>query len=129
MTRIVIIEDNEELSRMYERAFRLHGHEVVLFSDGAAAQKDLSTMDPLPVAIIMDIILPGMSGLDLLRAVRLDTRFVAVPIAMLTNSFVMENEKQFLELGADLYMVKIEHEARAVVEKMDALIKKGRALQ
>lgn len=126
MQRIVIIEDNEELSRMYERAFRLHGYEVLLFSDGAVAVQELNAIDPLPAAIIMDIIIPGMSGLDVLRTLRSDTRFATVPIAMLTNSFVEENEQQFLSMGADLYMVKIQHEARAIVEKIETLITKGR---
>ena len=125
---IVIVEDNAELSRMYERVFRLQGYNVVVYDDGEKALQGL-TSGELPAAIIMDVIIPKMSGLDLLRNVRGDHRFDPVPILILTNSFVEANAQQFLSQGADLYLVKIEHEAADIVQNVETLIQKHTASQ
>ncbi len=124
---IVIIEDNKELSRMYERVFRLHGYNVVTHFDGEGALRELTALDHMPSAIIMDVIIPSMSGLDLLRHLRSDRRFDDVPILILTNSLAKGDERQFLALGADRYLVKIEHQAEEVVQNVETLIQKHAA--
>ncbi len=123
--KIFIAEDNLEVSRMYERAFRLNGHEVALAYDGESARRDLLAMEETPVAILLDINMPHMNGLDLMLAIRENPRFKDVPIVVLTNSFYKEDEERFLSAGADLYLIKIEHQVKDVVSKVEALIHKS----
>src|SRR3989344_6701839 len=126
MGRIYFAEDDEYLTRVYERAFRFAGHEIEILQDGAKALDAISKADPLPSVVILDILLPVMSGFDILTVLRKDTRLDGVPIAILTNSFVEGDREKFLSSGADIYMVKIENEPKDVVEKISALIKIGR---
>lgn len=122
--KIFLVEDNMEVSRMYERAFRLHGHELDLVYDGETALEKIKASDPVPEAIILDVMIPHMNGARLLEEIRKDPRLAKVPIAILTNSFHRDDANEFLALGADLYLVKIEHQSKQIVEKIEALIDK-----
>ncbi len=126
--KIFLVEDNLEVSRMYERAFRLRGHEVGLAYDGETALEQIKASEPTPDAIILDVMIPHMNGIELLKELRKDERFAKVPVAILTNSFHKSDADQFLALGADLYLVKIEHQSKQVVEQIEALINKHRSI-
>jgi DNA-binding response OmpR family regulator len=122
--RVFLVEDNMEVSRMYERAFRLRGHEVDMAYDGHTALEKIKQADPAPEAIVLDVMIPHMNGVDLLREIRKDPRLADVPIAILTNSFHKDDEAIFLDLGADLYLVKLDNQSKDVVDKIEALIRK-----
>lgn len=123
MNSILIVEDDVFVSRMYGRAFRAAGFEIESVSDGVAALERLSR-DPVPSALLMDIMMPKMGGFELLQNIKKDSRLKVLPIAVLTNSFVQEDEKHFLELGADLYLIKIENSSKDIVSKIEGLIRK-----
>ena len=122
MNKILIVEDDKEVGRMLERAFRLSGFEVDLVHDGTSALTHLRRSESLPNAIIMDVVMPEMSGLDLLAKIKQETYLKNLPVVILTNSFLKENAEQFLKLGADMYLVKIEHKTKEIIEKVGQLI-------
>jgi len=122
MHKIFIAEDSVEVARMYERAFTLKGHEIVLAHDGQQALEMLQKDPETPAAVVLDIMMPHMNGLELIRHLRQDERFKQVPIAVLTNSFYKEDAERFLTAGADLYLIKIDNQSSEVVEKIEALI-------
>lgn len=123
--KIFLVEDNLEISRMYERSFRLHGHQIDIVHDGETALAKLTAESALPDAVILDIMLPHMNGDQLLEHLRADARFAQVPIVILTNSVNQEEGQRLLELGADLYLVKIENQSKQVVEKVEDLMHRG----
>ncbi|MFA6341045.1 MAG: response regulator [Candidatus Paceibacterota bacterium] len=123
MTRILIVEDNEEVSRMYERLFRLNGYEVSIAPDGAYALKVLRSSSELPAAIIMDVSMPNMNGYTLLQNIKNEETLKKIPIAVLTNSIIKEKSEEFYALGADLYLVKLDQSSKDIVSKVDKLIK------
>ena len=120
--KVLIVEDDNEIGKMLERAFRLSGYETTLLLDGESAIEYLRSVDELPSAIIMDVIMPKMSGIDLLRTIKEENNLKNIPIMVLTNSFLKENAEQFISLGADMYLVKIEHKANEIVDKIKHLI-------
>ena len=113
-----------EVSRMYERAFRLHGHQIDIAYDGETALEKIKTADPMPGAIVMDVMIPHLHGLELLKEIKSDPRLAKIPIAILTNSFHRDDADKFFALGADLYLVKIENQSRDIVQKIETLIHK-----
>ncbi len=123
MSKIFLAEDDPYIMRVYERAFRLRGHEIQIVPDGESAWSALSTMSTLPDAIVLDIMLPKMSGTDLLMMVNQDKRLDSIPVAVLTNSFDEDIEKKVVGMGADLYLVKIDHEPKDVVAEVENLIR------
>ena len=122
MKKILIAEDNQEIGKMLQRAFHFNGWNVELVGDGQSAFDSLKNTTELPLAVIMDILMPKMSGIDLLRNMKEDARLKNIPVAVLTNSFLKENEKQFLELGANLYLVKIDTMSKDIVDKINTLV-------
>jgi DNA-binding response OmpR family regulator len=122
MKKIYLVEDDTYVSRMYERAFRFSGYEVEVVGDGEVALKQLTEMKNLPSAIVLDAMIPNMSGLDVLRNIKKDSRLKNIPVIILTNSFLEENAEQFISSGADLYLVKIENTQKDTVQKIHDLI-------
>lgn len=117
-----MIEDDEYISRVYERAFRLSGHTIMLSPDGELALKDLSEMKELPDAILLDIVMPNMRGEELLQKLKTDDTYKHIPIAVLTNSIHASKGPEYLSMGADLYLIKIDYTPKEVIEKLQALI-------
>ncbi len=122
MSKIFIIDDDVFITRMYERIFHLENHEVEVAHDGEEAIKLLETMSPPPDLIALDVAMPKMNGLDLLKRIRALKELKDVPVVVLTNSFGKEHEKQFSELGASLYLVKMENTPREIVQKLEEII-------
>ena len=123
MKKIFIIEDDVYLGRMYERAFTSNGYSPVVIKDGISALNELVGADDLPAAILLDILVPKMSGLDLLRHIKEDPKLIDIPTAILTNSFREESESVFRILGADAYWVKADLSAKDLVSKTEELIR------
>ena len=121
---VYLVEDNEEVGRMYERAFRLRGHKVERATDGRKALQQLISSLVVPAVIILDVAMPSMNGFDVLVAIRAISKLASVPIAILTNSIHTEEEGRFLKAGASLFLVKIENQSKQVVEKIEALMLK-----
>lgn len=122
MKKILIAEDDKEIGKMLKRAFSLAGFEADLVADGVSALDHLRKSEDLPKAIIMDVVMPEMSGLDLLIKIKQETYLKNIPVMVLTNSFAKEDEEQFFKLGADVYLVKIEHKANDIIDKINQLI-------
>jgi two-component system OmpR family response regulator len=100
--RIVLIEDNEMLARGVGNALRDLGHAVDWLADGAEGDAFLATQGG-DLAIV-DINLPGMSGVELVRALR--RRRDSMPVIMLTARSETADRVGGLDAGADDYLVK-----------------------
>ncbi len=122
-TVLFMAEDDPLMSRVYERAFRFHGHELKMAGDGEEALAMLQKMEPKPAVIILDVMMPKMSGFDVLRKIELDETLKRVPVILLTNLAGEQDVEKGLELGAVLYLVKSQYNPNQVVEKVEEIIK------
>jgi CheY-like chemotaxis protein len=124
MSRVLFIaEDDPLMSRMYERAFRTSGYELKMAFDGQEAIASLKNMDPKPMLILLDVMMPKMSGFDVLRAVKQDEQLKNIPVVLLTNLAGQQDAEKGLELGAVLYLVKSQYSPKQVVDKIEEIIK------
>ncbi len=123
MVKLFIAEDDPLMGRMYERAFRLGGHELVMAFDGEAALTELQKMDPKPALIMLDVMMPKLSGFDVLRKIKEDANLKGIPVILLTNLAGQQDAEKGLELGAVLYLVKSQYNPKQVVEKVEEIIK------
>jgi two-component system copper resistance phosphate regulon response regulator CusR len=100
--RLLLVEDDPELAAVLASGFSEHGHQVVRAESYADARTRvrLGSFD----VILLDIMLPGGSGIDLCREVRADG--VATPILMLTARDALDDRVLGLEVGADDYLTK-----------------------
>ncbi len=101
MSKILIVEDEVKIARFLELELKHEGYEVELAGDGRLGlEKALKNNVDL---IVLDIMLPGLSGIEVCRRVRLESH---VPIIMLTAKDDVTDKVAGLDMGADDYMTK-----------------------
>jgi two-component system, OmpR family, response regulator MprA len=101
MARVLIVEDDAAIGQVLQRSLQLEGYEVALAPDGVAALEQ--TYDFEPDAVILDLGLPRLDGIDVAKRIRKDTD---VPILILTAREGIESRVEGLDAGADDYLVK-----------------------
>jgi len=102
--RVLIVEDEPAIAELLSVNLRHNGFAPIWAEDGTAAQRELDAQ--LPDLILLDWMLPGMSGLQLARKWRADARTKAIPILMLTARGDEPDKVAGLDAGADDYITK-----------------------
>ena len=118
--RILLVEDEPDAARMLAKGLREHAYAVDLASDGNAAiyQTSITDYD----AIVLDIMLPGASGLQVCRDLR--RRGSPVPVLMLTARDAVEDRIAGLDSGADDYLAK-PFDFGELLARLRAVIRRG----
>ena len=101
---ILLVEDDPRLSRSYRRNLEEEGHQVTLATDGDTAIEYIMAETNGYDVIILDVLLPGRSGIQVCREVR--RQGIATPILMLTALDQTEDKVTGLDAGADDYLTK-----------------------
>lgn len=102
--RILIVEDDTDISNMLKIYFNGQGYDVEIAGRGFAALE--KTRQNLPHLIVLDIMLPDIDGYEVCRRLRTSTRTSHIPIIFLTQKDERSDKLQGLELGADDYITK-----------------------
>ena len=105
MSRILIVEDDDDLVNLATHWLERAGYAVEHASDGAAALTLLKN-DPLPALVLLDVMLPKIDGFELLRLVRSNPRTKELPVIMVTSFSRDKDAKRGRDLGANDYIVK-----------------------
>ncbi|MBS0171126.1 MAG: response regulator [Nitrospira sp.] len=119
-----IIEDEPLHAALLDRALRLAGFDSSLSSDGASGWQEIQRR--LPTLILLDLMLPGLSGQEICRMVRHNSITRHIPIIMLTAIGGETERIAGLDMGADDYVVKpfspkeVVSRVRAVLRRYDA---------
>ncbi len=100
--RVLVVDDDPAVSGALNRALRLEGYEVSLAADGPSALEELAIRPP--DALVLDIGLPGVDGLEVCR--RLRAAADDTPVLMLTARDAISDRVEGLDAGADDYLVK-----------------------
>jgi len=117
-TRILVVEDERMVAEVLERYLRAERYEVAVASDG---QKALALWrEWQPHLVVLDLMLPGMDGLDVCRRIRSEDQ---VPVIMLTAKGEESDRIVGLELGADDYVVK-PFSPREVLARIKAVLRR-----
>jgi two-component system response regulator MprA len=102
--KILVVDDERAVRESLRRALELEGYEIELASDGSEALLALQDEEPQPDAVILDVLMPGVDGLEVCRRLRaLGNR---VPVLMLTARDEVESRVAGLDAGADDYVTK-----------------------
>lgn len=102
--RILIVEDEEALALGLKFNFEQEGYEVLLAGDGRTALRLFQTSIPRIDLIILDLMLPGMSGYEICSAVRATNKLV--PIIVLSARTLVEDRMHAFDVGTDQYITK-----------------------
>ena len=102
--KILVVDDERAVRESLRRALELEGYEIELAGDGEAALATLGREQPQADAVILDVLMPGVDGLEVCRRLRATGNHV--PVLMLTARDEVENRVAGLDAGADDYVTK-----------------------
>ena len=117
---ILIIEDELPFRQIYRAAFDMHGYEVIEAEDGEEGLQMAN--DKHPDLILLDLVMPKLSGFDVLTKLKSEAATKDIPVVVYT---VMENKPEIeraLKLGASDYTIKGQTPALEVLNKARALL-------
>jgi CheY-like chemotaxis protein len=117
MARILIIDDTVEITRVYSTVLTGKGHSVVVAASELQAWSALE--DGSYDYVLLDILMPDYSGLDLLERSRLHERCPDTRIIILSNSESDELVQKAKQLGADRYLIKVENDPYRIAELIE----------
>jgi len=105
---ILLVEDNPNDAELTQRAFRKSDLDVrlAIVRDGAEALDYLFGGKPRPKVVLLDLKLPKIDGIDVLRRIRAGERTRTIPVVVLTSSQEERDIVECYELGANSYVVK-----------------------
>ena len=105
--KILVVEDNDMNMQLVEFLLEEGGYSIVKATSGEEALAiTRNGSDSTPDLILMDIHLPGMDGLSVVRAMKEDARTARIPILALTAHAMRGDKDRFLEAGCDGYISK-----------------------
>jgi two-component system, OmpR family, alkaline phosphatase synthesis response regulator PhoP len=124
--RLLLVDDEPDLLDLLRYTLQQAGFDVETARDGAEALT-LARTSP-PELIVLDVMMPGMSGLEVCQAIRSDPGMREIPILMLTARSAEPDEMQGLEAGADDYVAK-PVSPRLLVSRIRALMRRTHGFQ
>ena len=122
MTRILVAEDDPDIAHLLSHYLQKAGFDTTIVGSGRDVLPQIRR-DP-PVLLILDLMLPGLDGLEVCRAVRADVNTASIPIIMLTAKAEESDRIVGLELGADDYITK-PFSPNEVVARVRALLRRA----
>ena len=124
MTKVLIVEDEPLVARMYEKALVFNNYETVSVMGGKrgieAAKKEK------PDIILMDIMMPEMNGIEALEIMKSDPLISHIPVVMLTNLSGANDVSLAKEKGAYDYWVKKDFKPKDMAKKIEEVLSNSR---
>ena len=121
MAKILIVEDDPLISRMYQRVFGFEGFDVEMARNG---QEGIDkAKESKPTIMLLDIMMPKKTGIDVLKELKADENLKGVPVIILTNLSSMEDAETAIELGAVKFIIKSDNKPTEVVKQVREILK------
>lgn len=115
--KILIIDDNPDIRIIYSTAFEAAGYEAHTSQDGLWGITDVAEISP--DIIILDIMMPEMSGYDFLDALRNNTSLQTVPVIVVSNLSQEKDKEEALAKGAQLCLTKSDYSTDELIKVVD----------
>lgn len=113
--KILVVDDEPAIRDIYNREFTNAGYKVEMAEDGEAGL--LKAGEVKPNLILLDVMLPKMSGIDVLKSLKANSLTKNIPILLLTNLGEETLIKEGFDLGADGYLLKVSYTPSQVVQE------------
>lgn len=123
MAHILIVEDDSFLVRMYTSKFTEIGFSVDVAYDGLEGLK--LAMEKRPDLILLDLMLPQLNGIEVLKKLKQDEQTKSIPVILLTNVSEKQEIEKGLSLGAADYLIKAYFTPSEVVGRVKEVLKEA----
>jgi DNA-binding response OmpR family regulator len=120
MAKILLVDDDKLMVKMYQGKFEDDGYDIEVATDGE--QGLIKTLEFNPDLILLDIMMPKINGLEVLKKLKEKKETKKIPVILLTNVGGDEDAEKGLALGAVAYLVKAHYDAKDVVKKVKEVL-------
>jgi twitching motility two-component system response regulator PilH len=114
MAKILIVEDDAFLSDLYFHTFSFSGFDTHVARDGLEGLEKVQEVKP--DLILLDIMMPKMNGLEVIRKLKEDVNTKSIPVVILSNFSDEALAKEAMSQGAIAYIIKSEYEPKQVIQ-------------
>ena len=121
MAKILIIEDDRFLRELIARKLKNEGYEVAEAVDGEEGLKRIK--EERPDLVLLDLILPGIDGFEVLEKAKKDPETAQIPVIILSNLGQREGVERGLKLGAIDYLIKAHFTPGEIIEKIKNILR------
>lgn len=118
---MLLVEDDRFLRRACEASLRQRGFDVVSATDGEEGLR-LARETPPPEVVLLDLLMPKVPGIEVLRALKADPATKEIPVVILSNSSRDEDKREAIQLGAVGYYVKANLSLKELAAQVGQLI-------
>ena len=122
LKKILIVEDDKFLRDLCLKKLERAGFEVSTAFDGEEGLKKIK--EEKPVLVLLDIVLPGLSGFEVLKQIKTNSQIASIPIIILSNLGQREDIEKGLNLGAEDYIIKADNTPNEIIEKVKTVMAK-----
>ncbi len=105
MTKILMVDDDPIVLRIYQRGLQQRGLAVETATDGLGAIKALR--QSRPDAVVLDLMMPNFSGVEVLKFIRADAKLADLPVIVLSNAYMNDLATQAAAIGAQKGLLKV----------------------
>ena len=119
--KILLVEDDPLLVKMYQTKLKIEGFEVVIAGDGLEGWELVQKEDP--DFMVLDMMMPKLSGLELLQKIRDDENLKLIPTIMLSNMNRAEEMEKAQKLGVKEFILKANFTPGQIIEKIRQYMK------
>ena len=120
--KILIIEDEKNLLDVLKIKLSDAGYEVETALDGISGLEKAKTVSP--DLILLDLLLPKLDGMSLLRELKKEEKIQKIPVVVLTNFFNQKLYDTMIEAGAAGYLIKSDYKIEDIVAKVKGILSK-----
>lgn len=121
MAKILLVDDDPLLIRMYQKKLENDGYTVETADDGDVALRKVASFSP--DIVLLDIMMPKVNGYEVLASLKKSPETNRIPVILLTNVGSSEQDvERGMELGAVAYIVKAENRPSTVVSKVKEIL-------
>ena len=121
--KILVVEDDKFLRELLVRKLEGEGLSTVTAADGTEALQKME--ETMPKLVLLDLILPGIDGFDVLKKMKENPAIANIPVIILSNLGQKEEVEKGLKLGASDYMIKAHFTPDEIVEKVQKILKEN----
>lgn len=122
--KILIIEDDQRINKVYMAKLSVEGITVITALDGEEGLRKIYSEKP--DLILLDLMLPRKSGFDILKEIKADPEVKDIPVLILSNLAQEKEIEQGLALGAVDYLVKTDYSIQQVMEKIKKALERSK---
>ena len=119
---ILLIEDDDFLLTMYKMKLELENFKVITATNGENGLRMIR--EKKPDLILLDLVLPKMSGFEIMKELKKDKELWKIPVIMLTNLSQKDDVQKGFNLGAQEYLIKVHFLPSEVISKIRKILEK-----